>query len=103
MPISRYAVRLTQRITDYNMRNITLNLIEIATRKPDLAGYTIATLMNPSHTSNSDPRPHVTALLATESQEQANTSQALHIYHDKDWNYAGHMLFPERKNKTNKD
>lgn len=43
-PIPRHAVKLTQRIRNSTLRNLTLNLIEEASQKPDLAHFTIATL-----------------------------------------------------------
>lgn len=51
---------------------------------------------SPSHTSNSDPRAHVTASLATEAQAAAGKAQIVHIYHDEKKNYAGHALYPEQ-------
>ena len=48
---------------------------------------------NPSHTSHTDPRPHATALLATEEQAARGKSQPIHIYHDEDLNYLGHALY----------
>jgi hypothetical protein len=43
-PIPRHAVKLTQRIRNSDLRNLTLSLIEDATQKPDLAHFTIAIL-----------------------------------------------------------
>lgn len=43
-PIPRNLVKLTQRIRNPTLRNLTLSLIEEATQKPDLAHFTIATL-----------------------------------------------------------
>ncbi|QSS61108.1 hypothetical protein I7I51_03280 [Histoplasma capsulatum] len=45
-PISRQAVKLTQRIRNPTLRNLTLSLIEDASQKPDLAHFTIAILKN---------------------------------------------------------
>ncbi|KAF4463878.1 hypothetical protein FALBO_9291 [Fusarium albosuccineum] len=98
-PIPRSLVVMTQRIKNHALRNNTLNLVERATHERDLAHFTQAMLKNPTHTSNSDPTPHVTVLLATARQAEANKSQALHIYHDDNWNYTGHMLYEERDNK----
>ncbi|KAM3414795.1 hypothetical protein BST61_g9944 [Cercospora zeina] len=67
-PIARSLIKLTQRIKDVSKRNSTLNLVERATYEPDLAHFTNAVLKNPTHTSNSDSTPHVTALLATDDQ-----------------------------------
>ncbi|KAI0502816.1 hypothetical protein F5B22DRAFT_631875 [Xylaria bambusicola] len=102
-PIPQQLVRFTQRIKNVQVRKMTLGLIEVATQQSDLAMFTNATLKNPSHTSNTDPRPHVTVLLATDDQQALDRSQAVHIYHDGDGNYAGHVLFPERQNKTSDD
>ncbi|KAF2022233.1 hypothetical protein BU24DRAFT_339780 [Aaosphaeria arxii CBS 175.79] len=55
---------------------------------------------NPSHSSHMDPRPHTTVLLATEEQARNNKSHAVHIYHDQNGNYVGHVVFPERQNKS---
>ena len=43
-PIARSAVRLTQRIRDSGLRNRTLSLVQEATKQPDLAHFTVATL-----------------------------------------------------------
>ena len=43
-PIPRNLVKLTQRIRNPALRNLTLNLIEEASQKPDLSRFTIATL-----------------------------------------------------------
>ncbi|KAJ5181535.1 hypothetical protein N7449_011682 [Penicillium cf. viridicatum] len=43
-PIPRHAVKLTQRIRNPTLRNLTLSLIEVASQKPDLAHFTIAIL-----------------------------------------------------------
>ncbi|KAI0906921.1 hypothetical protein F4823DRAFT_605340 [Ustulina deusta] len=99
-PISRYSVRMTRNIRDPDVLDMSLNLIEAATQQPDLARFTVATLLNSSHTSGSDRRPHVTALLATDAQVQAGRRHAIHIYHDGCGNYTGHKLFPERKNRA---
>lgn len=53
---------------------------------------------NTIHTSRSDLRPHVTVKLATEEQESANKHQTVHIYHNKEYQYLGHLLLPERDN-----
>jgi hypothetical protein len=58
---------------------------------------------NPTHTSHVDPKPHVTVLLATETQVAEDKSQAVHIYHDESGNYTGHVLYPERQNKKSDD
>ncbi|OCL14022.1 hypothetical protein AOQ84DRAFT_276106, partial [Glonium stellatum] len=58
---------------------------------------------NPSHTSHSDPKPHATALLATEDQAKDDKSQAIHIYHNENENYTGYTLYPERQNKKSND
>ncbi|GAM44034.1 hypothetical protein TCE0_060f19332 [Talaromyces pinophilus] len=98
-PIPRSLVKFTQRIRNPALRNLTLSLIEEATQKPDLAHFTIATLKNPSHTSHTDPRPHATVVLATEEQFQNNKGQTVHIYHDAQGRYDGHILYQERENK----
>jgi hypothetical protein len=59
----------------------------------------LSVFRNPSHTSHTDPRPHVTALLATSEQDAQNKSQVVHIYHDENGKYTGHSLYPERENK----
>ncbi|KAK4129913.1 hypothetical protein BT67DRAFT_446202 [Trichocladium antarcticum] len=102
-PIPRNLIRMTQRIKKQGLRNNTLNLVESATWQPDLAHFTQAMLKNPSHTSHSDSRPHATALLATETQAAQYKSQAVHIYYDENYNYAGHTLFEERDNKPSDD
>ncbi|KAI0102124.1 hypothetical protein GGR51DRAFT_527898, partial [Nemania sp. FL0031] len=99
MPIPRQAVRIAQTLKNPAVREMTMNLVEAASRQPDLAVFTMATLKNTSHTSNSDPRPHVTVLVATEEQARADRCHAVHIYHDGNWNYTGHELFPERNRK----
>ncbi|KAJ5179376.1 hypothetical protein N7492_002586 [Penicillium capsulatum] len=43
-PIPRQAVKLTQRIRNSTLRNLTLSLIEDASQKPDLAQFTVAIL-----------------------------------------------------------
>jgi hypothetical protein len=43
-PIARHLVQMTQRIRDATKRNNTLKLIEEATKKPDLAHFTVALL-----------------------------------------------------------
>ncbi|OAL43435.1 hypothetical protein IQ07DRAFT_605760 [Pyrenochaeta sp. DS3sAY3a] len=117
-PIARYLIQITQRIKDATKRNNTLKLMEEATKKPELAHFTTAILIllqitadvqklhtfsipkNPSHTSPSDPIPHATALLATDDQAKNNKSQTVHIYHEANHNYTGHILFEEKDNKT---
>ncbi|CAI7614268.1 hypothetical protein N7478_001329 [Penicillium angulare] len=99
-PIPRHAVKLTQRIRNPTLRNLTLSLIEEATQKPDLAHFTIAILKNPSHTSHTDLTPHATALFATEEQFKNNKAQTAHIYHDEQGQYTGHILYQERGNKS---
>lgn len=56
---------------------------------------TLTRKQNPSHTSHSDPTPRVTVLLLTNSQAEMNRSQAVHIYHDEEGNYRGHVLYKE--------
>ncbi|QKX62108.1 uncharacterized protein TRUGW13939_09264 [Talaromyces rugulosus] len=90
-PIPRNLVKFTQRIHNPALRNLTLTLIEEATRKPDLAHFTIATL------KNTDPGPHSTVLLATEEQFQNNKGQTVHIYHDDQGHYDGHTLSGKRE------
>ncbi|QPH18577.1 hypothetical protein C2857_003653 [Epichloe festucae Fl1] len=102
-PIPRGLVIFTQRIRNSALRNRTLNLIERATQEQDLAHFTKARLKNPSHTSRSDPIPHVTVLLSTDTQTELDRAQAVHIYHDEDWNYKGHTLYEERINKSTDD
>ncbi|UPX16753.1 uncharacterized protein EKO05_0007139 [Ascochyta rabiei] len=99
-PIAHSAVKFTQRIRDTVLRHKTLNLIHQATKQPDLAHFTVATLKNPTHTSHTDSRQHATVLLATEEQVKSNKSQTVHIYHDDNGNYAGHRIYVERQNKT---
>ncbi|KAA8641519.1 uncharacterized protein ATNIH1004_011655 [Aspergillus tanneri] len=99
-PIPRNLVKFTQRIKNPVLRNLTLNLIEEASQKPDMAHFTIAILKNPSHTSHTDPRPHTTALFATEEQFKSNKAQTAHIYHDEQGQYVGHTLYQERENKS---
>ena len=103
-PIPRNLVKFTQRIRNPALRNLTLNLIEEASQKPDLSRFTIATLkqaqtINPSHTSHTDTRPHATVLFATEEQSKNNKAQTAHVYHDEQGRYAGHILYQERDNK----
>lgn len=43
-PIARTVVKFTQRIRDQALRYTTLNLIEEATKQPDLAAFTRAEL-----------------------------------------------------------
>lgn len=43
-PIARHAVKFTQRITNGPLRTKTLNLIEEATKRPDLNHFTAALL-----------------------------------------------------------
>ncbi|EON65279.1 hypothetical protein W97_04517 [Coniosporium apollinis CBS 100218] len=102
-PIPRYAVRLTQRIKNSAFRNRTLDLVEEATKQPDLAHFTRAILKNPAHTSHTDPREHATAMLATEEQAARNRAQTIHIYFDPNGRYIGHMLYPERDQKPSDD
>ncbi|KAH0337999.1 hypothetical protein KCU81_g7809, partial [Aureobasidium melanogenum] len=97
-PIAKQAIKLTQRLNRGPVRTLSLNLIEEATKKPDLAHFTRAELRSPSHTSKSDPRPHVTASLATEAQAAAGKVQVVHIYHDSN-NYIGHQLYEEQDAK----
>ncbi|EDN07450.1 predicted protein [Histoplasma mississippiense (nom. inval.)] len=99
-PISRQAVKLTQRIRNPTLRNLTLSLIEDASQKPDLAHFTIAILKNPSHTSHTDLKPYATALFATEEQFKNNKAQTAHIYHDEQGCYTSHVLYQERENKS---
>ncbi|KAF1821333.1 uncharacterized protein K489DRAFT_403091 [Dissoconium aciculare CBS 342.82] len=124
-PITRSVVRFTQRIKNSAVRNQTLALIEVASKQPDLAHFTIAECLlvlkpfsitliviqavvtmlfdcsglsrNPTHTSHNEPRPHATVLLATKEQADANRAQAIHIFHDETGNYSGHELFPIHK------
>ncbi|KAJ5683647.1 hypothetical protein N7462_006812 [Penicillium macrosclerotiorum] len=98
-PIPRHAVKFTQRIRNSILRNRTLTLIETATEKPDLAHFTIATLKNPSHTSHTDLKAHATALLATDEQYNNKKVQPVHIYHDEEGHYTGHVLYAERDMK----
>ncbi|GLB05558.1 hypothetical protein AtubIFM57258_000847 [Aspergillus tubingensis] len=98
-PIPRHVVKFTQRIRNPAVRNLTLSLIEEATKQPDLAHFTIATLKNPSHTSHTDPRPHATVLFASDDQFKSNKAQTAHIYHDGEGRYDGHRLYEERDNK----
>ncbi|KAJ9314128.1 hypothetical protein DTO271D3_5605 [Paecilomyces variotii] len=86
-PIPRNLVKFTQRIRNSTLRNLTLNLVEEASQKPDLAHFTTALLKNPSHTSHTDPRPHATVLFATEEQLKNNKAQAAHIYHNEEGHY----------------
>ncbi|KAL4921838.1 hypothetical protein BDW62DRAFT_173491 [Aspergillus aurantiobrunneus] len=98
-PIPRNLVKLTQRIRNPALRNLTLNLIEEASQKPDLDHFTNATLKNPSYTSHTDTRPHATVLFATEEQFKNNRAQTAHVYHEEQGRYAGHTLHQERDNK----
>ncbi|KAL5362278.1 hypothetical protein BJX96DRAFT_177012 [Aspergillus floccosus] len=102
-PIERNLVRFTQRIRNAALRNLTLNLIEEASKKPDLAPFTIATLKNPSHTSHTDTKPHVTVLFSTDEQSKNNKAHPVHIYHDEQGHYAGHTMYQERDNKPSDD
>ncbi|THC87449.1 hypothetical protein EYZ11_013106 [Aspergillus tanneri] len=88
-PIPRNLVKFTQRIKNPVLRNLTLNLIEEASQKPDMAHFTIAIL-----------KPHTTALFATEEQFKSNKAQTAHIYHDEQGQYVGHTLYQERENKS---
>lgn len=54
---------------------------------------------NPRHTSHPDPKSHATVRLATDDQAKRGVSQTVHIYHDANGAYAGHVLYPERPNK----
>ncbi|KAK9243962.1 hypothetical protein V1506DRAFT_347311 [Lipomyces tetrasporus] len=102
-PIPRQLVKFTQRIRNPALRNLTLNLIEEASQKPDLAHFTIVILNLPwkksiTHESYR-PQTHATALFATEEQFKNNKAHTAHIYHDEQGRYAGHTLYPERENK----
>ncbi|PYI03358.1 hypothetical protein BO78DRAFT_322808, partial [Aspergillus sclerotiicarbonarius CBS 121057] len=87
------------RIHNPAFRNLTLNLVEEASKQPDLSHFTFATLKNPTHTSHTDATPHATVLFASEEQFKNNKAQTAHIYHDADGNYTGHTLYQERDNK----
>ncbi|PWY96162.1 hypothetical protein BO94DRAFT_561731 [Aspergillus sclerotioniger CBS 115572] len=102
-PIPRHVVKLTQRIHNPALRNLTLSLIEQASHQPDLSHFTIATLKNPTHTSHTDTKPHATVLFANEEQFKNNKAQTAYIYHDEEGRYAGHTLYEERDNKASDD
>ncbi|PSN59104.1 hypothetical protein BS50DRAFT_605332 [Corynespora cassiicola Philippines] len=102
-PIARSAVKFTQRIRNSELRNRTLSLIEEATKRPDLAGFTQAVLKNPAHTSHTDTREHVTARLSTAEQANKGVAQTVHIYFDKNGQYDGHQLYQERSEKKEDD
>jgi hypothetical protein len=42
---------------------------------------------------------HVTALLATDEQYKNKKVQPVHIYHDEEGRYTGHVLYAERDMK----
>ncbi|KAJ6122813.1 hypothetical protein N7512_005278 [Penicillium capsulatum] len=88
-PIPRQAVKLTQRIRNSTLRNLTLSLIEDASQKPDLAQFTVAILKQAQY----EP------LFATEEQFKNNKAQTAHIYDDEQGRYTGHVLYQGRENK----
>ncbi|PVH93758.1 hypothetical protein DM02DRAFT_540897, partial [Periconia macrospinosa] len=94
-PISRETVDFTQQITNPPLRNRILTLIEVATTKPDVSHFIKATLKNPAHKSNSDPKEHVTVRLATEEEESRGVAQTTYIHFNRNGRYDGHRLFPE--------
>lgn len=58
---------------------------------------------NPAHTSASDTREHVTALVQTKDQANKGLAQTVHIYFDKNGKYDGHTLYEEREEDDSKD
>ncbi|KAI9701738.1 MAG: hypothetical protein M1820_006366 [Bogoriella megaspora] len=98
-PIARSMVKFTQRIRNNDLRNQTLKLVEQATQSPELAHFTQAILKNPSHTSNTDSKPHATVRFATEEQNASGKAQTAHLYYDTNGEYSGHTLYPERGEK----
>ncbi|KAL2862712.1 uncharacterized protein BJX67DRAFT_292506 [Aspergillus lucknowensis] len=102
-PIARSAIKLVQRIRNPALRNQTLDLIVDASHQPDLAHFTYAACKNPAHTSHTDLTPHTTALFATEEQYMNRKVQPVHIYHDEQGRYAGHVMYAERDMKPSDD
>ncbi|KAI0908625.1 hypothetical protein F4824DRAFT_506036 [Ustulina deusta] len=95
MPRTPQCIVGTQSLNPLEPRHLAQRLIMAATQRPDLVAFTTKILIEPSHTSESDPTPHIIVLLATDDQWSQNKHHVVHIHHDNDGNYTGHRLYPE--------
>ena len=91
-PIPRHAVKLTQRIRNPTLRNLTLCLIEDASQKPDLAHFTIAILKQATIDTVGSGLQYLTSLTLTETHRTRAIPTSNHT--------PQHCLQPRNNSKT---
>lgn len=115
MPIEESSIQCDMDLKQPGLKEYTIAAVAQALKKKDLAQFTTATLTsvlsmlhclssltrvrNTLHTSDSDPREHITVRLTTPAQAAKNKGQAIHVYCDENKVYEGHRLYPVRNVK----